>query len=146
MKLMNPPAKPVFRTKRLYVYQLDIKPPQTLQRAVFFGVLKHDELPWPVVTATVLLFAPYTSHTLQSIWTMEWYQQTGYAKELWLGIEKFLDRAVGPGALVSDAGKALASSVERARPKSRERFYDSDDPQFDQQLKDEFMQAHRGQR
>lgn len=106
---------PCFQTQSLNVFRNDIKPNDvTNTRAVFFGFLRDEEICWPVVTATVWVHGPYLGHTLEMIQTHDDHRREGLARELWLGIEEFLDGAV---LAIPDSpeGAALAESVAQLR-------------------------------
>lgn len=105
---------PAFRTERMNVFRFDnIVTQYHAPRAIFLGFLNYDAEPYPVVTAVVWINSPVRErHYLNWIQTSDRERRQGLAKELWLGLEKYLGSSVYAHA-ASVGGEALLAAIER---------------------------------
>ena len=130
---------PEFRTERLNVFRINIKSSETTKvRSVFLGFSRDEEIPWPVVSATVWIDGPYLGHTLEMINTHDNHRQVGFARDLWLGIEEHLGGAVS-AIPESPEGAALARSVANAREALGRPATDLNDPSVQTSIRQNYL-------
>lgn len=137
-------SEPAFRTDRLNVFRMDIRPSEFHQlRAVFLGFLDRDDVvPHPAVTATVWVHGPYTGHTLEMITTVVDHQREGLATEMVMGIEQYLQGKLHIDATARE-GKWLIAAVERAQGRARQSSKGLNTPLRQQEIKAAYFAQRR---
>jgi hypothetical protein len=101
-----------FETERLRVYDAWVLPVPNfhlVERQLFVAFRHDDDCPYPVA------FLTWTPETLigdvvEMVESHPFHQKEGLAKELWLGVEKYLGREIH-GDAVSKAGLGLLKSL-----------------------------------
>ena len=108
------PSVQAFCTERLNVFVLSLRPqPREAPRLVFLGCYRRIDCPTLVVTATVNIHCDPA--WVDWIETSATARRSGYARELWQGIESYLGVKLDSLGVTPEGAAFMAAVMQRTK-------------------------------